>query len=270
MRKARTLAIAIAAALLSLAAVGGAAAQTDGENALETAALAAVARRVDAFNARDIDAFLAAHAEDARIFGYPDQLFGEGREHLERTFGPLFARGLGSTEVREQWVQDGVVVSDETVVEDGEPQHVIFIYVVEDGVIASLRLIGSPREDAAGGAAHVSAREQAALAAVARAVDGFNAHDVDAYLAAFAEDLRIYVYPERRLAQERAHLARIFGPSLARGEGAVDVRGRWVLGNVVVTDELRTGEGASERVVVVYTVEDGVIAEYRLIEAESR
>ena len=237
------------------------------QRAVEEAALAAVARRNDARNVHDIDAFLAAHAEDVAIYGYPTSRIGAGgRAHLARIFTPLFTEGLGSAVVHDQWAYDRFVVSNETIVEEGEANHIIYIYEVEDGEISALRLISDPQEDAAGGVANVSAAERSALSAVARSIDGFNAHDLDAYLAAFAEDVGVYVFPDLQRGAERAHLERIFGPSFERGEGAIEVRGQWVTGNVVVTDEVMSGGGASERIIVIHTVEDGVISEYRLIE----
>lgn len=239
-----------------------------GDEPIEAAALDAIARRIDAFNGHDLDAFLGAHAEGVGIYDYPELLLGEGRAHLERLFGPLFERGLGSTRVHGQWVLGSIVVSNETVVEDGAPRHVVFVYTVSDGEIASMRLIASPQEDARGGAARVSPAEDAALAAVVRSIDGFNAHDVDAYLASHAEDVGIYVYPERLLASERAHLGRVFGPQLERGDGAIIVRGQWVQGNVVLTDYELTSNGVAEPVIAIHSVENGVIRSLRLIEEE--
>lgn len=252
--------LAAGAVLLGLVAGGEACAQTADLNAVEEAALAVVARRTDAFNAHDVDAFLAAHAEDVTIIGYPDVALGHGRAHLERIFGPLFDRELGSAEVHGQWVRGGFVVSNETVIEDGEPQHIVFIYHVEDDEIASMRLIANPQEGVAG------ETEQAALAAVARRIDGFNAHDLDAYVAAHAEDVGIYVYPDRRLASERDHLARVFGPQLA---GSIDVREQWAVGPVVASDEQLTDGGVTEHIIGIYTVDNGLISEVRLIEEES-
>jgi hypothetical protein len=266
--------LAAATLLIELAASAGCAhaqaGQAMGDSTPEVAALAAVARRIDAINAHDTDAFLAAHAEDVAVYGYPDALFGEGRARLADVFRPLFEQGLGSAQVRGQFARGHFVASNETVVEDGAPQHIIYIYRIEDGAIESMRLIANAKEDAAGGALHVSATEQSALAAVARSIDGFNAHDVDAYVGAHAADVGIYVYPDRLLALESAHLRRIFGPQLARGEGAVEVQGQWVQGNVVVTDELLTSNGVTEHVTVVHTVDDGAITSIRLIEEESQ
>jgi putative hydrolase of HD superfamily len=130
--------------------------------------------------------------------------------------------------------------------------------------LAALSLAGLP-----GAQAQVSqpvATEEGARMAVARRIDAFNAHDIDAYVAAHAENLGIYEYPDRQLASQREHLRRIFGPGLERGEGSVDVLGQWVLGNVVVSEEILKRPGRTEHLIILYTVENGLIAEYRLIE----
>lgn len=100
-----------------------------------------VAQRIDAFNNHDIDAYLSAHAEDVRIYEYPDRLIGNGRSHLQRIFGPQFAHGIGSVIVNDQQVIADYVVSNESLTLGSNTEHLIVIYTIIDGKIAELRLI---------------------------------------------------------------------------------------------------------------------------------
>ena len=111
------------------------------DSATAQAALAAVARRIDAFNAHDTEAYLRAHHADVQIYEYPDRKVGEGRSHLERIFGPMLHAGVGRVVVNEQFVLANTVVSDETLTLGGAPTHVIVIYTVEDDLIVAYRLI---------------------------------------------------------------------------------------------------------------------------------
>lgn len=62
---------------------------------IEIEALSIIARRTNAYNDHDIEAFLATYDENVRIYEYPDKLLGEGTERMRRIFGPQFAEKDG-------------------------------------------------------------------------------------------------------------------------------------------------------------------------------
>ena len=107
----------------------------------EQAALDVVQRRTAAYNAHDIDAFIATYSEDVRIYEYPDKFLGEGTQRLRDIFGPQFAENDGSIIIHEQDVLEQTVVSNETVTFYGTTEHNIGIYTVIDGLIAEVRLV---------------------------------------------------------------------------------------------------------------------------------
>lgn len=111
-----------------------------------------------------------------------------------------------------------------------------------------------------------SAEEAAAHAVVTRRVAAYNAHDIEAFLATYADDVRIYIYPERLLGTGRERMRRIFGPQFARGDGQVAVRSQYALDDKIVSVEDVTIAGSVERNIAIYTVTAGHIAEVRLIE----
>lgn len=110
---------------------------------------------------------------------------------------------------------------------------------------------------------------QVALDAVARRIAGYNAHDIEAFLAAHAEQVGIYEFPEQQIGVGHAHLRWIFTPQFERGLGHVEVLGQFVIGNRVISHEYITIGDEIERLVTVYTVTDGLISSFRLIEAEN-
>ncbi len=110
-------------------------------SAREAAALKVVAKRNDAVNANDIEAFLAAYHPDFRIYQYPDRFLGEGTARMRDIFGPLFAAGEAAVSVHGQMVLDHTVVSRETLVLNGMPEDLISIYTVDNGLISEVRLI---------------------------------------------------------------------------------------------------------------------------------
>ena len=112
-----------------------------------------------------------------------------------------------------------------------------------------------------------NSEEQKALDIVAQRISGYNSHDIEVFLAAHAEQVQIYEFPERKIGVGRAHLKRIFAPQFELGKGHVEVLGQFAIGNRVVSHEYITVDRIAERLVIVYTVEQGVITSFRLIES---
>ncbi len=119
-----------------------------------TDAEAVVKAQLDAYNARDIDAFMACWAENAQIFAHPAQLLAEGaaairERHVARFREPdLFGRLVGRLSV-------GSMVVDREVVTRNFPEgkgriDVIAIYEVADGrILKAWFKMGEPVLDAA-------------------------------------------------------------------------------------------------------------------------
>jgi hypothetical protein len=111
-----------------------------------------------------------------------------------------------------------------------------------------------------------SAAQSAAEQVVSRRIGAYNMHDIEAFLATYAQGVRIYVYPDRFLGQGRERMRRIFGPQFARGDGVVRIINQHTLDSRVVSIEDVTIGNMLERNIAIYTIEDGLIAEVRLIE----
>jgi putative hydrolase of HD superfamily len=108
-------------------------------DAQSAAAVEVVRRQLDAYNARDVDAFMAHWADDAEVFAWPFTPIATGAaeirsRHVERFKEPdLFARLVGRVAV-------GGLVVDREVVTRNFPEgrgtlDVIGIYEVEAGLI---------------------------------------------------------------------------------------------------------------------------------------
>jgi hypothetical protein len=98
-----------------------------------------VGRQLDAYNARDIDAFMACWAEDARFFAFPDTLLAEGAQHIRERHVLRFQEpNLHGRLVARMAV--GTMVVDQEIVTRTFPEgtgtvEVIAIYEVEGGLI---------------------------------------------------------------------------------------------------------------------------------------
>lgn len=100
---------------------------------------AVVQRQLDAYNARDIEAFLAAYAPDAQQFELHGGLLCEGRAQLRERMAARFAEPDLHAELLSRTVM-GRIVSDHERVRRNFPEgagtvEMLCLYEVEDGLI---------------------------------------------------------------------------------------------------------------------------------------
>ncbi len=106
-------------------------------------------------------------------------------------------------------------------------------------------------------------------AVVQRQLAAYNARDIDAFLATYAADARLFEHPATLLAAGTAQLRERYSARFREPNLHATVAGRLVMGNIVIDHEkiARTfpeGPGTSEAVVV-YEVQAGRIAKAWLI-----
>lgn len=97
-----------------------------------------VRAQVRAYNARDLEAFLATFAPDVRLYAFPDSLLYAGREALRPVYGQLFAAAPAlRAEVTHRVVQGAFVLDREvTMGMPGRPPLTgVAIYEVREGRI---------------------------------------------------------------------------------------------------------------------------------------
>ncbi|MEM7762445.1 MAG: nuclear transport factor 2 family protein [Pseudomonadota bacterium] len=98
--------------------------------------------RMAAYNAHDIDAFLAVYSEDIQIYTYPNIALGtKGKAHLRGIFEPLFDEGQVNVEIHQQITQGNYVINHETVSFAGKDTKYVSIYEVKDGLIVSVQFV---------------------------------------------------------------------------------------------------------------------------------
>ena len=112
----------------------------------------------------------------------------------------------------------------------------------------------------------VTSAERSALEVVALRTAAYNGHDIEAFLATYDENVRIYEFPDRFLGEGKERMRSIFGPQFAENDGSIAVHSQHALENVVISDETVTIYDHPEHNIGVYTIRDGLIIEVRLIE----
>lgn len=98
---------------------------------------AVVAAQLEAFNARDIEAFVRCYAPDAQILRFPSgDLIAEGHAEIRQRWGHLFGEDPDlQARVAARMVSEGFMIDDERAFIRGRPDDGIVIYEVRDGLI---------------------------------------------------------------------------------------------------------------------------------------
>jgi len=92
----------------------------------------AAQEQLDAYNARNIGAFLVAFSEDVQVFNFPNELSMEGRSEMRRRYAPYFTNtpDLHVT-VTKRMVQGDYVIDKEEGTANGNKFSAVAIYHVD-------------------------------------------------------------------------------------------------------------------------------------------
>jgi len=101
-----------------------------------------VQRQVNAYNARDIDAFLDTYAEDVEVYNEQGELSMKGHEQMWSTYEPMFERVTNLyCDIQNRITINNKVIDREHVRFNDRYSDVVAIYDVVDGKIAKVRFI---------------------------------------------------------------------------------------------------------------------------------
>ncbi|WP_460219626.1 nuclear transport factor 2 family protein [Psychroserpens sp. MEBiC05023] len=100
---------------------------------------AIVQRNLDAYNARDIDAFMADYADDVKLYAYPNTLQTDGKEAMRKGYQDWFNRVKDLRAfVKKRIVFGNKVIDEEQVTANGKILNAVAIYEVENGKIVKV------------------------------------------------------------------------------------------------------------------------------------
>ena len=108
-----------------------------------------VQAQLDAYNARDIDAFLATYAVDAQLFEHPAKLLARGQGELRERYAARFKEPNLHAVIVKRIVMGSLVIDHEKVTrtfpEGTGVLDAVAIYEIQDGKIAKTWLIPGPK-----------------------------------------------------------------------------------------------------------------------------
>lgn len=103
---------------------------------------AIVQKQLEAYNQRDIDAFMATYANDITLYNYPNQLTAQGKDQMRNAYTNLFenAPDLNAV-IKKRIVIGNKVIDEEEVRANGKTLRAVAIYEIENGLIKKVTFI---------------------------------------------------------------------------------------------------------------------------------
>jgi len=121
--------------LLSLLAACGA-------TLADTSPVALVEQQAEAYNRRDLEAFLAPYSEDIELYEFPDKRHAVGKAAMREGYKPLFEKYPKlHCESLNRIVMGNTVIVHERVTGGPTVIEAVAIYTVKDGKISRLTLM---------------------------------------------------------------------------------------------------------------------------------
>lgn len=97
-----------------------------------------VQQQLNAFNAGNIDAFLAPYSDSIELYSFPNQLIGKGKEMMRKQYGATFNQFPDlHCEIKGRIINGNTVVDHESISGMGQRENMeaIAIYEIKDGKI---------------------------------------------------------------------------------------------------------------------------------------
>lgn len=104
---------------------------------------AAVDRLVQAYNAGEMDAFLACFADGARIFRGRDDVAFDGKDAIRQEYASQFEKGFKNNPGERIVVGRHVAARERVTAGQGGETDFLAIYTVENGLIARVDFLGA-------------------------------------------------------------------------------------------------------------------------------
>lgn len=92
-----------------------------------------------------------------------------------------------------------------------------------------------------------------------------NAHDLDAFLATYAEDVEIFVYPSKKLGDGKKHIRKIFSLYIEKKDIRTKVKRTMESDGYVVVESATTFGKKTESSIAIYEVREDKIQSVRFL-----
>lgn len=103
---------------------------------------AIVQRQLNAYNARDLDAFMNTYADEIKLYNFPNTLIAEGKEAMRKNYEGFFKNTTNLyCEIENRIVQGNTIIDKEKVRAGTATLRAVAVYEVSDGKIKKVTFI---------------------------------------------------------------------------------------------------------------------------------
>ena len=101
-----------------------------------------VQKQLDAYNVRDIDAFMATYTKDIKLYNFPNDLRSEGQKAMKKSYKGFFENTPDlNCKILYRIVTGNKVIDHELVTANGNTITAVAVYEVENGLISKVIFI---------------------------------------------------------------------------------------------------------------------------------
>lgn len=98
--------------------------------------------QLEAYNSRDIEAFVATYSENVELYNFPNELIGKGKEDLRKNYKTFFESTPDlHCEIKNRIIVGNKVIDEEYLTMNGQNFSAVAIYEVVNGKIAKVTFI---------------------------------------------------------------------------------------------------------------------------------
>jgi hypothetical protein len=90
------------------------------------------------------------------------------------------------------------------------------------------------------------------------------------FMSTYAENVEIFVYPDRPLGKGKEHIRKLFAPMFEKGDVEISVSLQLVSDSFVVSESITSFSDKSETTVAIYEVRNGLIQSVRFLRDQLR
>lgn len=114
--------------------------KTEKESMANTIKLSAIVQKqLDAYNSKDVNAFMASYSKDVKLYNYPNELLSEGQDQMRKDYISWFNRTPDlKASVNKRIVIGNKVIDEEQVTANGKIFNTVAIYEIENGLISKV------------------------------------------------------------------------------------------------------------------------------------
>jgi len=216
----------------------------------EMSAAATVQKQVDAYNANDLEAFVATFSENVVVRNFPSDTMYVGREDLRDSYKKWFVpNDSDKVEVRTRITKGNVVIDEELFTSKKKSGRQAAIYEVSNGEITSVTFVADRKINFD------------PIAPVENLLTAYNKGNAARVMQYFSDDIQFFSYPDRPVMLSKEVIYKSYeGMFKELPDLTSIIEQRIVIGNLVIDKEKLSGDGSTWYGLAIHVLTDGKIS----------